>query len=82
MTGKLYVTGALHRPGAFGTVILPGQVIVGGCTSSTVTVNVQVAVPQALVAVAVTVVVPTGKKVPEACEYVITGTGKPVAVAV
>jgi len=44
-----------------------GQVIVGGCVSFTVTVNVQVAVlPTASVAVDVTVVVPTGKKLPDA----------------
>ena len=46
-----------------------GQVTVGFCVSFTVTLNVQVAaVPQPLVAVAVTVVVPTGKKLPEVFE--------------
>ena len=39
--------------------------IVGGWLSFTVIVNVQVATPQVLVAVAVTVVVPTGKNVPD-----------------
>jgi hypothetical protein len=42
---------------------------------------VHVALPQSLVAVAVTVVVPTGKVEPEAVEYVIVGVGDPVAVA-
>ena len=46
--------------------ILAGQVIEGGCVSLTVTVKLQVAVlPDASVAVAVTVVVPFGKFVPE-----------------
>lgn len=49
------------------TVIFAGQVIVGGCVSFTLIVNVQVAVlPEPSVAVAVTVVVPTGKKLPDA----------------
>jgi hypothetical protein len=48
--------------------ILTGQLIVGFSASTTVTVNVQLATPQLFVAVAVTVVVPTGKKVPDACE--------------
>jgi len=49
------------------TVILAGQVIVGACVSITVIVNVQVAVlPAASVAVDVTVVAPTGKKLPDA----------------
>jgi len=48
-------------------VILAGQVTVGACVSCTVTVNVQVA-PNELVAV--TVVVPTGKKEPEAGDTV------------
>ena len=81
VTGLGTVIVAVHTPGSVGATILAGQVIVGGCTSSTVIVNVQVATPQVLVAVAVTVVVPTGKNVPDACEYVITGAGLPVAVA-
>jgi hypothetical protein len=59
---------AVHNPTSVGTVILAGHVIVGTCASSTVIVNVQVATPQVLVAVAVTVVVPTGKNVPDPCE--------------
>jgi hypothetical protein len=54
-----------------------GQVITGGVLSVTVTVNVQEGPPAA---VAVTVVVPTGKKDPDGCEYV-TGPHKPVVVA-
>ena len=41
-----------------------GQLIVGLSVSFTVTVNEHCAEPQVFVAVAVTVVVPTGKKVP------------------
>lgn len=52
----------------------------GFSVSFTVIVNVQVEVPQSLVAVAVTVVVPIGKKLPEACEYVMNGD-VPVEVA-
>ena len=48
-----------------------GQVIVGGCVSLTVTVNVQIPiVPPESVAVHVTVVVPFGKKLPDAGEQV------------
>jgi hypothetical protein len=49
--------------GAVWTVIFAGHVIVGGCVSFTVTVNEEV-LPA--VVVIVTVVVPTGKKLPEA----------------
>jgi hypothetical protein len=63
----LKLTTAPHWFGLFETVILAGQVIAGGCVSFTVTVNVQeVALPAASVAVDVTVVVPTGKKLPDA----------------
>ena len=50
------------------TVILSGTTIVGSVTSSTVTENVLIDTPTALVAVVVTVVVPTGKKLPGADE--------------
>ncbi len=54
-----------------------GQVITGGCTSFTVTVNVHVAVlPAASVAVAVTVVVPTGKVLPDAGTVVTVTPGQ------
>jgi len=56
------VTTAEQRPGSFPTVISAGQVICGGSVSLTVTPKVQ-DVPVALVQV--TVVVPTGKYVPE-----------------
>src|SRR5436190_1753625 len=46
-------------------VTSPGQVMVGGCLSSTVTVNVQeLLLPELSVAVLVTVVVPTGNEEP------------------
>ena len=66
-------------PAVLFTAIFEGHVIIGGWLSATVTVNIQDEVPQSLVAVAVTVVVPTGNKVPETGEYVIVGTGAPVA---
>jgi hypothetical protein len=47
--------------------MLTGQVIAGACASTTFTVKVQLDVlPAASVAVAVTVVVPTAKKLPDA----------------
>lgn len=70
------VTVAPHCPGLLPTVILAGQVRVGGCTSFTRTVNVHRPPPEA---VAVTVVVPTGKKEPEAGELV-TGPHTPLVV--
>ena len=45
------------------------------------TVNEQLSDPHVLEALALTVVVPTGKKDPEAGEYVIVGAGLPVALA-
>ena len=47
---------------------LPGHVIVGAWVSLTVTVNEQ---GEPMVGVHVTVVVPTGKKLPDAGEHVI-----------
>jgi hypothetical protein len=44
------------------------QVIVGGCVSTTVKVNVQLAIPQLFDAVAVIVLVPTENVVPGFCE--------------
>lgn len=58
-------TVAEQSPAVLLAVMLDGQVMVGDCVSFTVMVNVQVVVPQPFVAVAVTVVVPTGKKLPE-----------------
>ena len=73
------LTVAPQSPGVLLTVIFAGQVIVGGCTSFTLTVNVQLGPAKVE---AVTVVVPTGKKDPEAGEVVtvpqapfVTGAG-------
>ena len=55
-----------HDPVSAGLVIFAGQLIVGGCVSVTVTVKLHVALlPEASVAVQVTVVVPTVKLDPE-----------------
>ena len=70
------VTLAPHRPGVLFTVIFAGQVMTGGCTSLTLTVNVQLGLAKVL---AVTVVSPTGKKEPEAGE-VVTGPHAPFVV--
>ena len=61
------VTTAVQTFGSVFLVILAGQVMVGACVSLTVTVNEQVdEVPSSLRPGATTVVVPTGKKEPEA----------------
>ena len=73
------------------TVTGAGQVSVGACTSLTVTVNIQLCVPQELVTVTVTVVIPTLKKEPLPLPlpllvvapmklYVTAGAGTPVTV--
>ena len=55
----------LQRPASAASTRLAGQVIVGFCASSTVTVKVQLLVlPLASVAVLVTVVTPMGKVLP------------------
>jgi hypothetical protein len=54
--------------------------ITGSSVSATTTLNEHVTVSQRLAAVTVTLVVPTGKNVPEFCEYVITGVGVPATV--
>ena len=93
-----YVTGAVQEPTAVVVTIFTGQVITGACVSFTLTVKVQVAVlPAPSVAVLVTVVVPTGKKLPLAGTDTVplpgTGTvptalnkicmfGKPIAAVV
>ena len=60
----MYVTALVHMPAAVVVLILPAHSVKVGITQPTVTVNEQVDVlPLASVAVAVTVVVPTGKKV-------------------
>ena len=73
------VVGALaaaeHSPVASASVETTGASL-----SLTVTVNEQLEVPHALEAVAVTAVVPTGKKLPEAFEYDMAGeVPKPTA---
>ena len=70
------LTVAPHWPGLLPTDILAGQVIVGGCTSFTRTVNVHRPPPEA---VAVTVVSPTGKNDPEA-GVLVTGPHTPLVV--
>jgi hypothetical protein len=79
--GNGNVATPLQRFGVLLIVILAGHVMVGGSLSTTVIVKVQVVMPQTLVAVAVMVVVPLGKKLPDAWEYVTTGTGLPPATA-
>ena len=66
------------------TVLLAGcTVITGSCASRTVTVNVQIELfPQASVAVDVTVVVPSGKAVPEAGELTIVTAPAQLSIAV
>ena len=70
------VTTAPHTLGSLPLTIFAGQVTTGACVSFTLTVNVQVA-PDA--DVEVTVVVPTGKKEPDAGVDVIAPQ-KPVLV--
>jgi len=67
-TGVWYSTVAPSNPAVTGTVISVGQEIVGGCVSFTVTVNEQVGPAEAA---QFTVVVPTGKKEPDAGEQLI-----------
>src|ERR1043166_5544409 len=66
-----------HWPGAVLTVIGPGQLIVGGWLSTTVTLKVQFEVlPLASVAVHTTVVVPIAKLVPDAGTHRIEPPGQ------
>ena len=74
--------GGVHEATGLHCVISAGQPFTTGFSLSfTTTLNEQEAVPHSLVAVAVTVVVPTGKNVPELWEYVTVGTGVPVTTA-
>ena len=66
LTGPLVV--ATEQLVAPAVLMLAGHVIVGGCVSLTVTVNVQLSGPALLFDLQVTVVAPTGKKDPEAGE--------------
>jgi hypothetical protein len=62
----MYETMAVQDPTGVVTVIFGGQIMIGGSVSFTRIANVQVEVfPDASVAVAVTVVIPTGKKLPD-----------------
>jgi hypothetical protein len=68
------LTVAEHCPVAAVVVMFAGQVIGGPVTSLTVTVKVQEPVlPDASVAVQVTVVVPTGKPDPDAGTHMTVG---------
>ena len=61
------MTTAEHCPGSVDLVMFCGHVMVGFSVSVTVTVKLQLAVlPEASVAVQLTVVVPTGKVEPDA----------------
>ena len=75
-SGKL--TNAPLLPGSLKPLMSAGQVITGGSVSFTVTVNEQGALvlPAASVAVHVTVVVPTGKKLPDAGEHTAVTPGQ------
>jgi hypothetical protein len=65
--GVANVTLAPQRPSSFGTIILAGQVITGGSVSFTLILNLQVEIfAAASMAMEVTTVVPTGKKLPGA----------------
>ena len=75
------VTVAVQRFGPVLCVIADGQVIIGGCVSFTVTVNVQVASGATpFAAVHATVVTPTLKVEPDAGMQLTVGVGIPVAV--
>src|SRR5262245_47820229 len=76
------VTSLAHRSGTAFTVIDPGQLIAGGCVSSTITLNVQaLLLPAPSRAVVVTVVDPTGKAKPLAGTLVTLVTAQ-LSVAV
>ena len=74
--GNAKFTNAPHWPGELLTVMLAGQVMVGAWVSFTRTTNEQVPPPGS---VATTVVLPMGKKEPEAGE-VVTGPQAPDVV--
>src|SRR5579862_805805 len=66
LVGIAKLTIAPHWPGSLVTVMSAGRMAEGGSTSATVTVNVVfVLLPQASATVLVTVVVPTGKALPD-----------------
>src|SRR5438309_9020014 len=61
-------------------VILEGQAIVGSWVSTTVTVNMHISGPAPPFDLRVTVVVPTGKNIPEAGEQVTVPQAPPLVV--
>jgi hypothetical protein len=65
-------------PAAFSITVTFWQRALGGWLSTTVTVKEHVETPTALVAVAVTVVVPIGNVLPGLIVYVIVDGGMPV----
>jgi len=79
--GRVKLTAAPHCPGSLSFAMSAWALSTGFSVSSIVTWKVQIEVPHELIAVAVTVVVPTGNEDPGAFEYVIVGAGMPVAVA-
>jgi hypothetical protein len=81
-TGTVKVTMAVFFPRSVTVVMFPGQKILGFSVSTTVTVKAQLSTPQVFVALTFTVVVPTGKYVPDDCEYERVGVGLPVDEAV
>ena len=81
-TFALYCTFAPHTPGVLFTLIFDGQVTTGAWLSVTVTTKLQFTeLPEGSVAVAVTVVFPTGNKLPDATEVVTVAEQLSVAVA-
>ena len=68
---------AIGQEDAAVAVVVPGQVMVGGCVSLTVTVNMQLGDAPT---VQVKVVVPTGKKDPDGGEQMIVPVQLPVVV--
>jgi hypothetical protein len=62
------------------TVMSSGQLIIGGGTELTFTLNEQESVPQVFVAIAVTSVVPRVKIEPSGILYETVGVGRPVRV--
>ena len=64
-TGRGNSTTVEHCVPSVFLTMLPGQVILGGCPSETVIVKVQLVELGPLIAVHVTVVTPTGKRVPD-----------------
>ena len=78
----LYETKAPHMPGELGTLIFAGQLMTGNSVSNTITLKLQSEVfPQASVAVAETVVVPTAKKEPGAMLYTTVALPEQISLA-